>query len=358
MAFSLLKALQQLSFVKISQETPLPNNSQGDHVHTAKLDKTTGAYCELNDLIRWKAAAKRINISKRKRALRRTAGPHRSPSRGRGMEFEDVRQYQAGDDIRHIDWRVSARVGKTHTKQFREEREIPILLVLDQRQNMFFGSQSSMKSVMACDIASLLAWAGLANGDRVGGIIFENQQHYEIRPKKSRASVLHFLKQCVIANNALTTHSLSTSTPTNTNTKPTNGDTYSTLNSILVEVKRLAKPGFQVFLISDFYDFNDNCQALLRDISLHCECTALQIFDPLEQEFSQHANISSQTIYTGNASVIIHPDNKQWQEDYQQGFNAHQLQLQQSFKKFRIPLISLSSNDEPASILQQHFSKR
>lgn len=314
-------------------------------------EKTLGAYCQLGDLVRWKGAARHFNISKRRIAVRRTAGPHRSPSRGRGMEFEDVRQYQAGDDIRHIDWRVSARLGKTHTKQFREEREIPILLALDQRQSMFFGSQTCMKSVMACDIVSLLAWSGLQNGDRLGGIVFENTQHHEIRPKKSRATVLHFLNQCVTANQSLNTQSVDEAQPS---------DTYS-LADMLGEIKRLAKPGFQIFIVSDFSDFNESCLPLLRDINLHCECTALQITDPLEAALnsgSDEAFSQSQAIHTGSSSLVIHPQDKRWQSHYQDAFIQHQNNIEQALASFHIPLIQLSSNDEPAAVLQRYFARR
>lgn len=351
---SLIQTLKQFRS-RGKQAVPPYNRTVLNNTNT--LNKTLGAYCELSDLVRWKGAARRFNISKRRRAMRRTAGPHRSPSRGRGMEFEDVRQYQAGDDIRHIDWRVSARVGKTHTKQFREEREIPILLVLDQRQSMFFGSQTCMKSVMACDIMSLLAWSGLENGDRLGGIIFENNKHHEIRPKKSRATVLHLLNQSVLANHGLNTDSLGVNSDTEATEK------NMSMHDMLSEIKRLAKPGFQIFIVSDFHDLDQSCLSLLRDISLHCECTAIQITDPLEKNILSSAvnttNFSqSQTVYTNDGMQTIHPQHTHWQTNYHEAFIQHQQNLQQLLDQFRIQLLPLSSNDEPAAALQQYFAKR
>ena len=103
--------------------------------------------------------------------------------KGRGMEFSESRPYQPGDDIRHIDWRVTAKSGKTHTKLFREERERPVMLVLDQSRSMFFGSQKRLKSVQATRTASLLGWRAIKAGDRVGAIIFSEKEHSEFRPK-------------------------------------------------------------------------------------------------------------------------------------------------------------------------------
>ncbi|MCK5881279.1 MAG: DUF58 domain-containing protein, partial [Sinobacterium sp.] len=242
--------------------------------------------------------------------------------------------------------------GKTHTKQFREEREIPILVVVDQRQSMFFGSQTCMKSVMACDTASLLAWSGLENGDRLGGIIFENTQHHEIRPKKSRTNVLHFLNQCVKANQKLNTQNIHADAHT---------PTISMLD-MLSEIKRLAKPGFQIFIVSDFHDLDDDCLPLLRDISLHCQCTALQITDPLEASLggpnSNQQLSQSQSIHTGHGNITIHPQNKHWQASYTQAFELHQNHIHTLLKTFHMPHIQLSSNDAPATVLQHYFARR
>ncbi len=106
-----------------------------------------------------------------------------------------MRSYQPGDDIRTIDWRVTARTGSAHTKLFREERERPVLVVVDQRSSMFFGSSHCFKSVLAAQLASLLAWSALHGGDRVGGLVFNEQGHQEVRPRRSRKTVLALLSQ-------------------------------------------------------------------------------------------------------------------------------------------------------------------
>jgi len=310
-----------------------------------RKQKTQGAYTSLSDLIAWQASAKRLNIAKRKQALRRSAGPYKAPTRGRGMEFEDVRQYQAGDDIRHIDWRVTARVGKAHTKQFREEREIPILLVLDQRHSMFFGSKLAMKSVMACDLFSLLAWSGLNNGDRVGGIIINDEQHHEIRPKKSRKNVLHLLDHANRANHALHAQLV------------TQAHDSQSMQDLLKEVKRLAKPGFQIFIISDFQDFDQDCLPLVRDISLHCDCIALQVYDNLERELATELK-QNQQVHTGHGLQWLKAKNKKWQENYQSQFDTQKQFIKDGFGQFQIPVLPFEASEPPLDQLMQFFSLR
>ncbi|HEY6130551.1 MAG TPA: DUF58 domain-containing protein, partial [Halioglobus sp.] len=143
-----------------------------------------GAYVQLNELIALRFPAQQIKLGRRKRALNSLAGPIKSNFRGRGIDFEEVRSYQPGDDIRTIDWRVTARTGSAHTKLFREERERPVMVVIDQRGSMFFGSTHCFKSVLAAQLASLLAWSALHGGDRVGGLVFNDEGHQEIRPRR------------------------------------------------------------------------------------------------------------------------------------------------------------------------------
>ena len=149
-----------------------------------------GAHVELDDLIAMRFPARQLRLARRNRALSALAGPNKSNFRGRGIEFEEVRNYQPGDDIRSIDWRVTARTGSAHTKLFQEERERPVLVAVDQRSNMFFGSSHCFKSVLAAQLAGLLAWSALDAGDRVGGLVFNGATHRELRPRRSRKAVL------------------------------------------------------------------------------------------------------------------------------------------------------------------------
>ncbi|MGK0499998.1 MAG: hypothetical protein ACJAYG_001643, partial [Oceanicoccus sp.] len=224
----------------------------------------SGAYIDLDDLIRARFAAKDLKLTQRRKALSLLAGPNKTNFRGRGIDFEEVRAYQAGDDIRSIDWRVTARSGKPYTKLFQEERERPVLVVTDQRQSMFFGSQQCFKSVTACYLSALIAWAGLQNNDRVGGLVFGNNQHREIRPRRNRQSVLAFMQALLEFNQQLNRDS------------GLHLNAASELEQALVELRRIARPGSALYIISDFAGFADErVQKQLHQLSRHCEVTAL-----------------------------------------------------------------------------------
>ena len=121
---------------------------------------------------------------RRVRAL--TSGAYLSPFKGRGMEFDEVRPYTQGDDVRSIDWRVTARSGKPHTKLFREERERAVLLWIDLRPAMFFATRGAFKAVRAAQAAALLGWNTLQRGDRLGALIFDERHHDELRPRRGQ----------------------------------------------------------------------------------------------------------------------------------------------------------------------------
>ena len=149
------------------------------------LHKKDPSYAHSDDLIRCRFGAQSLKNFPRIDAKSTERGMNRSKFKGRGMDFSEVRNYQPGDDARHIDWRVTAKTQKPHTKIFSEEKEKPIHIITDIRPNMFFG-RDTLKSVSACYIAATLAWACIKNDDRAGGIIFGPNDHKEIKPKKVR----------------------------------------------------------------------------------------------------------------------------------------------------------------------------
>ena len=159
-----------------------------------------GAYVSLHDLLRLRVHPPGTVAT--------GTGPERgeraSRVRGRGMDFDEVRLYQPGDDVRSIDWRVTARKGKPHTKVFRQERERPTLILVDQTQSMFFGSRGRLKSVVAAEIAGRTAWRALAAQDRVGGLVLDGRGAHVFKPLRREAAVLRLLDAVVRANNALT----------------------------------------------------------------------------------------------------------------------------------------------------------
>ena len=195
-----------------------------------------------------------------------------SPIKGRGMEFSECRQYQPGDDIRSIDWRITARTGKTYSKLFSEEKERPVYVLLDLSPSMYFGSQFRLKSVQACHLTALLAWATKQKSDRVGGIIIGAFGHKELKPQRQQRGIMQLLNAMVSQHNA---QLISASKPPAASTE--------SLASALVRLRRLCKTGSHIMLISDFLNLDEAAQAQLALLKRHNEVEAWQIFDPLEE---------------------------------------------------------------------------
>ncbi|MBA3582462.1 MAG: DUF58 domain-containing protein [Gammaproteobacteria bacterium] len=196
-------------------------------------------------------------------------GAYLSRIKGRGMEFEESRPYQPGDDVRALDWKVMARSGRAHTKVFREEREQPILLWVDLRDNMHFATRRRFKSVAAAELAAMLAWATHFQGDRLGALLFNNHQHMEIKPRAGRSAVLQFINRLVALDNEPIT-----------NMHHSNGDNIS---NALRRLQNVAPTGSRIYLLSDFYEFNAQHKPLLARLCAHADVTAIQILDPIER---------------------------------------------------------------------------
>ena len=150
----------------------------------------------LKTLIDLAKPASTLNLQHSKNRAQQS-GAYMSRFKGRGMEFDEARLYQPGDDIRSIDWRVTARTGKTYTKVFREERERPVFISVDDRLTMHFATRGVFKSVLAAKLAGLLAWAAEHHGDRIGGQLFSEHDCYELKPQNGRHAVLRFLNTLV-----------------------------------------------------------------------------------------------------------------------------------------------------------------
>lgn len=245
------------------------------------LGSAHGALADQQSLIRLRHLARHLGRWQvRKRG--RQVGAHASPLRGRGLSFHHVREYQGGDEIRHIDWRVTARTNTAHTKVFEEETERPVLVFVDQRQSMFFGSQRCFKSVLACHIMSLLAWAALESNDRIGGLIFNDTGHQEVRPRRSHRAVLRLIHKAVEYNHALAG---SQAPAESQNSKHLDAQgSKQTLTTALEELRRINRPGSSVFLISDFHGLDEDALRQLHLLSRHSDVFALTTVDAMERE--------------------------------------------------------------------------
>src|SRR5262245_21540733 len=156
-----------------------------------------GVYIDLEHLIALEQRGRRVSLLPRQPVHSLLSGRYASRMRGRGLNFEEIRDYRTGDDVRSIDWKVTQRLQKPHVRVFNEERDRAGILVVDQRLAMFFGSKRAMKSVIAAETAALIAWRILNVSDRVGGVVFNDRDTAEVRPHRSRRTVLEFLSAIV-----------------------------------------------------------------------------------------------------------------------------------------------------------------
>jgi len=234
-------------------------------------NSNTFVYTNLERLVALKYDIRGFSYLPKQPVQSRLTGKHRSRLRGRGLDFEEVRSYSFGDDIRSIDWKVTARTKKPHTKVYTEERERPVFIVVDQSFSMFFGSRKYMKSVIAAEAAAISAWKVLAVGDRVGGIVFDDESFEDVKPKRNQKAVLHFLKLIVDKNNKLSTLKSS-------------DDKKGMLNKILDQTLRFVTHDFLVIIFSDFYDSNQDTIKILKQISQHNDVIAGIVKDEMEYE--------------------------------------------------------------------------
>jgi len=299
-----------------------------------------GAYCELSELLALRFAARQVDITSRRRALSHLAGSNRANFRGRGIDFDEVRSYQPGDDIRAIDWRVTARTGKAHTKLFHEDRERPVLVAVDQRPGMFFGSRACFKSVLAAHLAALVAWSALDAGERVGGLVFGADGHRDLRPRRSRRSVLGLLSTLCDYNAALRDPAA-----------PAPGAA-----DLLAKLRRIARPGSSVFLISDLSGLlDDGGREHLFQLRRHTELTLLHCTDPLEEALPPPGRY---TISDGDRRNTLALGDRTLRERLGQRLAEARAERETLLRQLGIPCIEASTTRPPLGLLRELYGGR
>lgn len=302
------------------------------------FDPVPGAVApSAENLARLRHHARHLGLFPR-RVARATGGGHSSRRRGRGMEFEEVRVYQPGDDVRSIDWRVTARRSEPHTKVFREERERPVHLMVDLRQPMFFGSQR-LKSTVACELAATLAWTGARAGDRIGGLVFGTATAHHIRAGRGHLGVLQLLRAL-----GETAAQLVAAQP----------DCHR-LEHMVEELRRIAHPGAALFLISDFYDLADQpgVERQLFELSRHCDITLMAVQDPLETALPPPGRYTVRT--AANQLRVIDSRNPDARREFEQRAHLRNAGLQALANRLNLDLIRISTAEDPQVLLRRHY---
>ncbi len=268
-------------------------------------------------------------------------GRHASRMRGRGLNFEELRNYLPGDDVRSIDWKVTARTGKPHVRVFTEERDRPVLIIVDQRMSMFYGTSLNMKSVTAAETAALIAHRILGQGDRVGGIVFGDNKLAEIRPSRNQRSLNRFLAAIVEANARLRADA-----PT-TDPMP--------LNRSLEAVSQIVSHDHLVIILSDFDGVDARTETLLCGLSRRNDVVIGLVTDPTGHAVQEDLRfvVSDGTLQaeidTGSSGV------RQALMEFSAGRFA---EIERWARRAGIPILPLSAGEDTAPQLRRLFGLR
>lgn len=288
-----------------------------------------------HSLIQSRHQASRLVLSLKKiRAMQ--SGTYLSSFRGRGMEFNESRIYQAGDDIRNMDWKVTARTGDAHTKVFSEERERPVLCWTDFRDPMHFATHGVFKSVIAAKTAAAVAWAACEQGDRLGGLVFSDYSHHELKPQRGKTAALHLIKQLEQIQHS------------------NNQQTGSHINAeqALARLRRVARPGSLIFLISDFRNLGEQAHSHITQLSRHNDIVMFFIYDRLEQTLPEKG---AYLVQQHEKKILFNASDKN-RQDYHQHFVERLTSLKDFARKHRISFIECSTEQEPLIQLQTSFN--
>ena len=265
-------------------------------------------------------------------------GLHHSKLRGRGVDFDQVRVYQAGDDVRTIDWRVTARTQEPHTKLFHEERERPIFIMVEQSRRLFFGSSLQFKSVLAAQAASLFGWAALAHNDRIGGLVFGDSEHHEIKPRRSKQSLLQLLNRLARANQSL-------------HAEAQNG--RDSFGLALRRAREVLRPGSLAIIVCDERALNEAAEQQLSLLARHTDLVLLPVSDPLDHGLPA-AGLLRFTEHGAQLELDTHsPDLR---SAYQHQAEQRQARWQRLAQKLRVPLLPLSTSHDLVEQLHEQIS--
>ncbi|MDG2107461.1 MAG: DUF58 domain-containing protein [Woeseiaceae bacterium] len=267
-------------------------------------------------------------------------GAYVSHFRGRGMEFDESRPYQPGDDPRSIDWRVTARSTTAYTKLFREERERPVLVLVDLRSNMHFATRGCFKSVNAANTAALIAWAAHHRGDRLGGLIFGDTSHCELKPRLGRRATLRFVHQ-------LAEHKDWQNRDASEGSEP--------LMQAMSALRRVSRPGSLVVVISDFIGFNRAAQSYLSSVARHNEVLAIFMNDPMEKKLPPPGRYR---IVSLEKELAIDTYAAAARHDYETEFAERSRELEVFCRRYGVHLMSMSTNDDPVAMLKVALGRR
>lgn len=287
---------------------------------------------DTQDIIR---KVRTVEIKTRRLSANIFAGQYHSAFKGRGMAFSEVREYQFGDDVRDIDWNVTARFHRPYVKVFEEERELTVMLLIDVSGSLDFGTQRQMKSDMVTEIAATLAFSAIQNNDKIGVIFFSDKIEKYIPPKKGRKHILYIIREM------LDFHPESRKTDL--------GESLEFLSNVI-------KRRCTVFILSDFYSRKDFSQPLMICSRKH-DVVAIQVYDPRAKEMPDVGLIKVVDAETG-FEQYIDTSSKKLRQVHQRYWKNRQAELQETFNRSNVDNVSIATNEDYVKSLLMLFKQR
>jgi uncharacterized protein (DUF58 family) len=293
-----------------------------------------GAHAGIDDLIALRLRAGELRAARARRARAPLSGSHASRFRGRGVDYQESRAYAPGDDIRNMDWRLTARSGRPFTKLFQEERERPLLLLLDANPSMRFGTRIRFKSVQAAQLGALLAWRTVAEGDRIGLLAFGSDRS-DIRPRGGRRGALGVIRALAAA------------------TSPDPGLAAEPLANALERVRRIAHPGTRIVLLTDGACWDARADGLVALLRRHCDVALCLLSDTLERTPPPPGRYR---LGEGERRIELDLGSRAVRDAWRAHFDASRARVIEAAARCGMPHLEVDAAEEPLPALRRFLA--
>ncbi|MEM1282694.1 MAG: DUF58 domain-containing protein [Chlamydiota bacterium] len=294
----------------------LPVNSEEQNEVSLEL------YPDLKELIALKDRKAHLKLTAEHSIKSTVPGDHHSPFRGQGLEFDSVREYVPGDDVRNIDWRVTARTGSPHMKLFREEREREVIICVDMNADMRFGTRNTFKSVQAARVGAFIGWRSLDEKDRVGACLFgdvpDGLQFFD--PKRTRQSLWAMMKLLVA---------------------PPKEHHQVILEDVLRHIHLAARPGTLVYVISDFLEISPGLAEIFARLNKFCDVVCISINDPADANIVPVGSLEFQS--ATSEKIAVNTESLKGRKTYKEQWKENRRQLNEIIVRAKVSMIELTT---------------
>lgn len=303
--------------------------------------RPSGPYTNLDELIRLQFSVADFSLKPQQPVTSILSGRYASKLRGRGLDFEELRRYLPGDDTRTMDWKVTARTRIPHVWVYTEEKDRQVVLLVDQRTNMFFGTKDRFKSVTAAELAAIASWRAVDSGDRIGAVIFNDSEIVQIEPRRSKNTVMSILGNLVRMNHMLRADGDTPSNP-------------SMLSQAMDSVLQVVKKDVLFILISDCLGFDAKTRKQITQVAAHNDVICLLVSDPTRFSLvPQRLALSD-----GRLQMEVDFGDDKLRNRLLDNYKTEQQQLSQFFRKLSAPFLLISNEGTVAGQLRRLLGVR